>query len=402
MSGALLIVSADLPNGSVDHPSGLRKDYAVLARRLGATVLDRTWIGRSVPARLIAWAFGVPVAQAWLAFRRRHAYGVIVTDGEHIGIPLALVLKVARARIPHVTIGHHPSTPKKRPFFRWLRVHSHITRMALHSRLQYDLAISEMGIPPDRLALVPYQADTDFWRPGPVPEDGRLICGAGLEHRDYATLFRAVDGLDVQVVIGAASYWSRCRDTANGHDRPPNVDVRAFDYPSLRDLYAHSSLVVVPLEDVDNQSGVTTILEAMAMSKAVIVTHTRGQTDVVEDRRAVTRGSPPRPRPSSMLRIVAGQAGVDIEPNGLYVPPGDADALRRAIVYLLEHPEERSRMGAAGRRAVERLMTVDQFADRLRELVEQARLDVPLASSPRRAPVTPGLGRSRSPCIRTR
>jgi hypothetical protein len=36
---------------------------------------------------------------------------------------------------------------------------------------------------------------------------------------------------------------------------------------------------------------------------------------------------------------------------------------------LLEHPDERQRLGAAGRRAVERLTTVDQYAHRLRQLV---------------------------------
>jgi glycosyltransferase involved in cell wall biosynthesis len=75
----------------------------------------------------------------------------------------------------------------------------------------------------------------------------------------------------------------------------------------------------------------------------------------------------------SLLRTVAELTGVNLEPNGLYVIPGDPAALRRAIVFLLDHPEERARLGAAGRRAVERLMTVDQFAERMRTVVEQAR-----------------------------
>src|SRR5262249_36453977 len=130
--------------------------------------------------------------------------------------------------------------------------------------------------------------------------------------------------------------------------------------------------VVVPLDDIDFQAGVTTILEAMAMSRPVIVTHSHGQTDVVEDRRRTTRGQVPRPRPDSLLRPIADLAGIRLDPTGLYVPPGDSRALRGAIKYLLEHPEERARLGAAGRRTVERLMTVDQFADRLRGLVDEA------------------------------
>jgi glycosyltransferase involved in cell wall biosynthesis len=395
MPGVLLVVSAALPNGPVDDPSGPRKDYVALARALDATVLDRSWLDRSAPARLIARVLGAPAAQAWLAFRQRHRYDAIFTDGEHIGIPLALLLKLTGATIPHVTIGHRISAAKKLPFFRWLRVHTHITRIALHARRQYDLAVAGLGIPADRLALVPYQVDTDFWRPQPLAEE-RLVSSAGLEYRDYPTLSRAVDGLGVRVVIGAASHWSRRPNTAARLELPPNVEIGSYDYPALRDLYARSSLVVVPLADVDFQAGVTTILEAMAMGKAVVVTHSQGQTDVVEDRRAVTRGNPSRPRPVSLLRAIAAQAGMPVEPNGFYVPPGDAAALRRAIVYLLDHPGERSRLGAAGRRAVERLMTVDLFAARLRELVEQASPAQAAALSTHGAPAGLAAGGSRS------
>ena len=39
------------------------------------------------------------LAQAVLAFARRGEYDAILTDGEHIGIPLALLLKVVGSRI---------------------------------------------------------------------------------------------------------------------------------------------------------------------------------------------------------------------------------------------------------------------------------------------------------------
>ena len=57
-----------------------------------------------------------------------------------------------------------------------------------------------------------------------------MICSAGLEFRDYPTLVEAVDGLDVRVVIGAASHWSKRRNTAAGTPAPSNVEVDSFDY----------------------------------------------------------------------------------------------------------------------------------------------------------------------------
>jgi glycosyltransferase involved in cell wall biosynthesis len=308
--------------------------------------------------------------QAWIAFRKRASYDVIVTDGEHIGIPLALLLKAARSRIGHITIGHLLTAGKKRPMFKWLKAHTHMDRIVVHSRRQYELAIDDLGIPPERLSLMPYQVDAGFWQPSSEVAEERLICSVGLEFRDYPTLLRAVDGLDLKVLIGAASHWSKRRNTATGEHVPANVEVSKFDYQALRQLYARSAMVVVPLDDVDFQAGITVILEAMAMGKPVIVTHTRGQTDVIEDRRSATRGAVTRVRPRSLVRELAESAGLAVEHTGLYVPPADPDALRQAIVYLLDATETRQQLGSAGRRTVERLMTVDHFAARIGQLVQ--------------------------------
>jgi glycosyltransferase involved in cell wall biosynthesis len=181
-----------------------------------------------------------------------------------------------------------------------------------------------------------------------------------------------VDGLDAHVVVGAASHWSRQPNTALAAARPSNVTVDAFDYAGLRDVFARSAVVVVPLFDVDFQAGITTILEAMAMGKAVIVTQAAGQTDVIEDRRYGTRRASMQPRSMSLLRELAEESGLPVEANGLYVPPNDPAALRRAIEYLLDHPDERARLGAAARRTVERFMSVEHFAARMSAWIEGA------------------------------
>jgi glycosyltransferase involved in cell wall biosynthesis len=270
--------------------------------------------------------------------------------------------------VRHVTIGHRLSSPKKRVLMRSLQAYRRIDRIAVHSRYQLDHARSVLGIPEQRLALVPYQVDTEFWRQTDVPEE-RLIVSAGVEHRDYPTLLEAVRDLDARVEIGAASHYSRHAFSTTA--TPRNVTVGAYDYQSLRELYARAAIVVVPLADVDNQAGVTAILEAMSMGKPVVVTQSLGQTDIVEDRRDRKRGEP-RPRPVSLVRLLAREQGLSLEPTGFYVPPRDPGALRRALEYLLDHPEERRSLGAAGRRVAEQLFTVENFASRIRELIEAA------------------------------
>ncbi len=369
MTRTLFVVSAHLPHGLPTSSDGPKKDYAAIARRLGADLLDWSATRRTPALRLLTKLVGMSAVQALLAFQRRRHYDALLTDGEHIGIPLALLLKLSGAKTVHVTIGHRLSAAKKRPFFRWLRVQSNMDAVVLHSRYQFEIAQEQLGFSAEQLALVPYQVDPDFWRPMPATEE-RMVASAGLEFRDYPTLFEAVAGLDVKLVVAAASHWSKRRNTALSAPRPANVEVSSLNYYQLRDLFARAAVVAVPVDDVDFQAGVTTILEAMAMGKPVIATHTYGQTDVIEDRRSVTRGEQARPRPISLLRNVADEEEVPIEPNGFYVPPKDPGALQRAITFLLDNPEERARLGAAGRRAVERLMTVDQFADRIGRVVE--------------------------------
>jgi glycosyltransferase involved in cell wall biosynthesis len=213
-----------------------------------------------------------------------------------------------------------------------------------------------------------------------LPQGGRgeedegslpLICSAGLEYRDYATLAAAVEGLPVRAVLAAGSRWSRHAAPGDA-PLPPNVEVTSLDYAALRDLYAAARFVVVPLHEVENQAGVTTLLEAMALGKAVIVTATRGQRDLVRGRLWTAVGP-------SQQRIgdprVYGLPAADADPEtGIYVPPADSAALRAAIQHLLDHPDEAARLGAAGQALVRRWCSLDRY---VAEIASSIRGDAP-------------------------
>jgi glycosyltransferase involved in cell wall biosynthesis len=205
---------------------------------------------------------------------------------------------------------------------------------------------------------MPYQVDTEFWQPVPGVRQTNMICSAGLECRDYATLAGAVAPLNLQVQIGAASSWSRKDGNLNGASLPANVDVRSYSYRELRDLYTEARFVVCPLLDVDFQAGITLLLEAMAMSRAVIATRTEGQAGAIKG-------------PIWRDGIEAWPAdGPPIEAaSGIYVLPGDAAGLRAAIVYLLANPAIAGQLGGNGRAAAERDYTVEAFGRRFAEAI---------------------------------
>jgi glycosyltransferase involved in cell wall biosynthesis len=323
-----------------------RADYLELARALHADVLDYAEARQSagVLGRVMERIAGADVLLAWACWRKRKQYSAIFTDGEQVGIPLAALLKLAGGHHPrHVMIAHILSVKKKMLFFDWLGVQSHIDRILVYSTWQQQFTQQRWKLPAEQVVWTPFMVDTDFFslkRVTPKPTARPQICAVGLERRDYPTLIQAARGLGANIVIAAASPWARQPDTTEGQAIPDNVTVQRFSQSELRQLYADSRFMVMPLFDVDFQAGVTALLEAMAMERAVICSGTPGQTDVV----------------------VEGE-------TGMYVPPGDPVALRAAIEYLLQHPEEAARMGLNGRRRVEQLMSLDAYTERLGAIV---------------------------------
>ena len=332
-------ISPDLLS-SVDAGQRPRADFVVLADRLGADLIDYAEAHhRASPiGRVIHRIAGNNALLAWTCFRSRKRYDAILTDGEQVGIPYAAFCLVSRrrSRPKHSMIAHIMSVRKKAIVFKALGLKRRVDRMFVYASWQRDFAVSKLHMRPEQVQLTSFQVDTEFFAIERVtPVQRRMICAAGLEFRDYDTLVEAVRDLDVEVVIAAASPWSK-RTSSVGGTVPGNVTVCKLTLFDLRQLYADALLVVMPLRETEFQAGVTTILEAMAMSRAVVCSKTSGQTDV----------------------IVHGE-------TGLYVDLEDVNALRDAIRLLLDDPSEAGRFGEAGREWVVANADVSLYADRL-------------------------------------
>lgn len=331
-------------------------DYMRMANVFAADLLDYAAARRAGGrvGRLLERIGGPNLLLAWVCYRLRHRYRVIFTDGEQVGIPLAFLLKFANLgdRPAHLMIAHLLSVGKKMAFFDWLHLDSHIDTFFVYSTWQKRFIENRWKIPPERVVFTPFMVDASFFstdrsRPGDplgIERPGKpLICAVGLEFRDYPTFIEAVRGLDVQVVIAAASPWSKRSDTTQGQQIPENVTVRRFSQFELRDVYAASRFLVMPLYPVNFQAGVTAILEAMAMGLPVICSQVPGQTDV----------------------IVAGETGI-------YVKPGDPTVLKKAILQLLDQPDLTARLGHNGQNRVLSEMSLDCYVERLNYYVKAA------------------------------
>jgi len=350
MANVLLTVSGTIaPDLETQIASGLRPqaDYQALAAAFGADLIDYARARQSMGyvGRWIERIGGPNLLLAWACFRQRQNYRVIFTDGEQVGLPFALLCKLGgRQGITHLMIVHILSVGKKMALLDHFSLQAYIDTFFVYSTWQKRFIEERWQVPPAQVVHTPFMVDSDFFAPAQVTaQPRRMICAVGLEFRDYPTLVEAVRDLDVDVVIAAASPWSKRADSTQQAALPANVTVRKFSQFELRQLYADSSFVVMPLYYVNFQAGVTAILEAMAMAKAVICSRTPGQTDVIEE------GT-----------------------TGLYVPSGDAQALRERIEFLLDNPALATQMGQAGRQRIETEMNLEHYTVRLQQHVHAA------------------------------
>jgi glycosyltransferase involved in cell wall biosynthesis len=102
----------------------------------------------------------------------------------------------------------------------------------------------------------------------------------------------------------------------------------------LRELYAKSQFVVLPVYDTVFSAGSTVVMEASSMERAVIATHSEGITDYIID----------------------GETGILVEPN-------NPEALREAICKLKANPEEARRLGRNARQRVEEEYNLDIYVE---------------------------------------
>jgi len=283
------------------------------------------------------------IALALEASRRRREYDVVVTWAEKYTIGVAAALLLRRRRPLHVAILDWVSKPVVRIPLRVVR--AGVDEVLTWSSVQARVAVERIGFRPDQVHRIEHPVDEEFF--SPRPGDTRTVVSAGETQRDFPTLVAAVRDTGIPTVIAANLVGSfdglrtRLVDAREALGHTEGIHVGPLAPEELRAAYADALVVVVPLVQADNNAGISVILEAMAMGRPVITSRTVGQVDVVAH-------------------------GV----TGLYVPPGDAAALRSAILRLRDDPTEAARMGA---RAREEVLRHHRTADFVSALTSQVR-----------------------------
>src|SRR3954452_1569394 len=171
----------------------------------------------------------------------------------------------------------------------------------------------------DRVHVVPFGVDTDFWTPG-AGEIGDEVLAIGNDgHRDWETLLAAAPSVPARIRI-----LTRREPPAS---LPPNVSWEPADWytqvlsdEEVRALYRRAAVVAVPTKDVPQPSGQSVTLQAMACARPVVLSRTRG--------------------------LWAPETLRDGE-NVVLTIPGDAAELARAVRLVLDDSARAASMGAS-------------------------------------------------------
>jgi glycosyltransferase involved in cell wall biosynthesis len=212
------------------------------------------------------------------------------------------------------------------------------------SDVQRIRLLDRVAVAPEHVHTVLLGVDHVFLRPSArdAQADGFVLAVGKDLARDYRSLAQAAAELSVQFVIV-------CEDrNVRGLDLPSNIQVRrGLTFGELRELYDRARCVVLPVRHADypygtEGSGLTALLEAMAMAKPIVVSD--------------------RPIFREYVRA---------EESAVLVSPEDPGALKDAIDRVLSDDGFADGLGRAARARIEERHTMDRFADGLADVFDR-------------------------------
>lgn len=241
------------------------------------------------------------------------AEDTIFCTGEDIGFPLAILCRFKSDRPRLVVSVMEPKRLRVRATSRLFQLGQSIDLFVTNTQIKADTLRAHLNLSESQVYVLREQTDVKFFCPGPMDlvKERPIIASAGLEQRDYITLAAATQDLDVDVKICAVSPNASAKTrVAFPEVMPQNMSTHPQAWRQFRQLYRNADIVVVSLLYNTYSAGLTTLMEAMACRRPVIITRTPGLAERLID-----------------LGVVVG------------VAPGDAAGMKQAITAFLDNPQ---------------------------------------------------------------
>lgn len=292
-----------------------RSDLSLLAKSLNARYLFQ----KSYPVQpqdlICSQLSGTP--EIWSFSRalvsQLGSNDLIFCPGEEIGMPLASNFGAKKERPKIAVWFHRIAGPKGRTALKLFKIADRVDLFIVSSRSNQNFLREYLNVPKSKILFFWQPLDCDFFKPRDFSSNNTrpIVASIGLEQRDYRLLAAATENLDVDVkVSGFSKFYSRSARTFP-KVMPSNMTNERYSLPELIQLYQDADVVAICLKQNISSAGVTALLEAMAFRKPIVAVRTRGLTDYLSDEKAI-----------------------------ISIEPGDAIGLQKAILYLLNNPQE--------------------------------------------------------------
>ena len=324
-----------------------RVDYIEIQKHLDVETLDysaynKHGIGRVF--RHLETQLRSDVYLATLGWWQARKHSVVFTWSERAGIPFSAYHRALPMGERFVTMFQCWS-PRQELAITSLNLFKAMDTIIVHSKsMQQNL--TRLGAPEQNINLIHYSIDQDFFSPRTdLEQEKNVIMSIGESRsRDYPSLFKAVQGLPINLEVAGFGHWyAREKNNSLNERIPENVSLlKRLPQNELRNHYARSQFVVIPVHDLVYSAGATASMEAGSMGRAVVAYRSRGISDYIID----------------------GETGILVE-------PGNVKAMRDAIQSLLSNPKEAKRLGENARQRILDELNMDTYVDNITNVLKQ-------------------------------
>ncbi len=260
----------------------------------------------------------------------------------HFIIPTGLLAYAATrvARVPYVLTAHGSDVPGYNAD-RFVYEH-YFTKPLLHLILRnaalrvapsrYLGRLLDANVGPYGLLHIPNCIDTDHFTQRPK-QKRILMTGRLLRRKGFQTVLQALQGIETDYEVHISGEGPmRSELEALAKQVKAQVIFHGWlgkETAQLRELYETAAIYCLPSQ---RENASMALLEAMLAGAAVISSNDTGCVETIGD-------------------------------TGVLLPPGDVDAMRRALQELLEHPEKAAELGEKARSRVLEQYRLDAVAD---------------------------------------
>jgi glycosyltransferase involved in cell wall biosynthesis len=324
-----------------------RVDYIELQHLLGTETIDYSAYNENLAGKIfrrLETQLRSDIYLATISWWRSRNHPTVFAWSERAGIPLAGYRRFIRLKNRFVAMFQCWSDRQELAITA-LNLFQTMDAIVVHCTSMQENLI-RLGAPRERVKLIRYSIDQNFFAPSTdVEQRSNAIMSVGEPRsRDYASLFKAVQGLPVTLEVAGFGHWY-AREKKNSLEVKIPENVIMLNHLSqleLRHQYAISRFVVIPIHDLVYSAGATASMEAGSMGRAVIAFRSRGITDYIID----------------------GETGILVE-------PGDVQAMQDAIQFLLANPREAKRLGDNARQRIVEELNLETYVKNIAQLLMQ-------------------------------